>query len=133
EFKKWILKTIKETWNLFQDKFIDLWKENWDRCGDVYPAEIYSKPELRQQVQQKYMQDLFHDTLGFGGAKMIRRIVGVAHVEDLESIQDAAKRADCEHQALELAKMIVKERRNFQTIDELLAVIIEKNVPTSLE
>ncbi|XP_011624437.1 methylthioribose kinase isoform X2 [Amborella trichopoda] len=133
EFKKWILKTIKETWNLFQDKFIDLWKENWDRCGDAYPAEIYSKPELRQQVQQKYMQELFHDTLGFGGAKMIRRIVGVAHVEDLESIQDAEKRADCEHQALELAKMIVKERFNFQTIDEVLAAIIEKNVPTSLE
>ncbi|XP_028781193.1 uncharacterized protein LOC114737435 [Neltuma alba] len=51
-------------------------------------------------LQKKYMMDLFHDSLGFGAAKMIRRIVGVAHVEDFESITDASKRATCERRAL---------------------------------
>jgi 5-methylthioribose kinase len=33
------------------------------------------------------------DTLGFMGCEMIRRVVGIAHVEDLESIADATVRA----------------------------------------
>ncbi|KAK7847565.1 methylthioribose kinase [Quercus suber] len=66
------------------------------------------------------MEDLFHDTLGFGAAKMIRRIVGVAHVEDFESITDASRRADCECQALEVAKLLLKERRKFHAITEVL-------------
>ncbi|KAJ9159474.1 hypothetical protein P3X46_024981 [Hevea brasiliensis] len=69
------------------------------------------------------MKDLFHDTLGFGAAKMIRRIVGVAHVEDFESIKDASKRAECERQALKIAKLLLKERRRFQSINEVVSAI----------
>jgi len=36
-----------------------------------------------------------------------RRIVGVAHVEDFESITDASKRAECERRALEMAKLLL--------------------------
>ena len=43
------------------------------------------------------------NTLGFAGAKMIRRILGLAHVEDLESIEDTDIRAACETRALNLA------------------------------
>ena len=52
-----------------------------------------------------------------------RRIVGVAHVEDFESIKDDSKRATCERQALELAKLLLKERRNFQAITEVVSAI----------
>lgn len=52
-----------------------------------------------------------------------RRIVGVAHVEDFESIKDAAKRADCERLALNCAKKLLKERRNFKSIDEVVSTI----------
>ena len=52
-----------------------------------------------------------------------RRIVGVAHVEDFESIADASKRATCERRALEFAKLILKERRKFQDIAEVVSAI----------
>lgn len=52
-----------------------------------------------------------------------RRIVGVAHVQDFESITDAAKRAACERRALELAKMLLKERRKFEGIAEIISAI----------
>lgn len=52
-----------------------------------------------------------------------RRIVGVAHVEDFESITDAAKRASCERRALDLAKMLLKERRKFEGIAEIISAI----------
>ncbi|CAK7330009.1 unnamed protein product [Dovyalis caffra] len=125
-YKEWILRTIKETWNLFYKKFTALWDEHKDGSGEAYLPGIYNNPELRQLVQKKFMQDLFHDTLGFGAAKMIRRLVGVAHVEDFESITDSSKRAKCERQALDLAKMLLKERRKFQSIDEVLSSILQQ-------
>lgn len=123
EYKEWILRTIEETWTLFHQKFTALWHQHKDGSGEAYLPEIYNKPELQQLVQEKFMKDLFHDTLGFGAAKMIRRIVGVAHVEDFESIKDDSKRATCERQALELAKLLLKERRNFQAITEVVSAI----------
>ncbi|RVW49632.1 Methylthioribose kinase [Vitis vinifera] len=91
--------------------------------GEAYLPEIYNNSELQLLTQKKYMQDLLHDTLGFGAAKMIRRIVGVAHVEDFESIVDASKRANCERQALVFAKMLLKERRKFQAITEVVLAV----------
>ena len=52
-----------------------------------------------------------------------RRIVGVAHVEDFESITDASKRAGCERRALDFAKLLLKERRKFQNIGEVVSAI----------
>lgn len=123
KYKEWILRTIEETWNLFQKKFIGLWDENKEGLGEAYLADIYNNPELQKLVQDKYMEDLLHDTLGFGAAKMIRRIVGVAHVEDFESIADAAKRASCERRALGLAKLLLKERRRLKTISQVVSAI----------
>ncbi|KAJ4966301.1 hypothetical protein NE237_018150 [Protea cynaroides] len=122
-YKKWILTTIEETWNLFEKKFTTLWNEHKDGPGEAYLPDIYNNPKLQLLVQKKYMENLLYDSLGFGAAKMIRRIVGVAHVEDFESIQDAGKRADCERKALNFAKMLMKERRGFKTINEVVATI----------
>lgn len=47
----------------------------------------------------------------------------MAHVEDFESIAEPAKRADCERQALNFAKMLLKERRKFQSIGEVVSAI----------
>uniref|UniRef100_A0A0E0PFG6 S-methyl-5-thioribose kinase n=1 Tax=Oryza rufipogon TaxID=4529 RepID=A0A0E0PFG6_ORYRU len=96
-YKKWILKTIEDSWNLF-----------------------HKNSELLRLAQKKYMTSLFHDSLGFGSAKMIRRIVGIAHVEDFESIEDASKRASCERRALNCAKAILKGRRQFESIGQVI-------------
>ncbi|CAL5378983.1 unnamed protein product [Camellia sinensis] len=124
-YKDWILRTIDETWNLFHKKFTALWDKHKDGSGEAYLPAIYNNPQLQLLVKQKFMKDLFHDTLGFGAAKMIRRIVGVAHVEDFESITNAGKRADCERRALDFAKMLMKERRKFQGIAEVVSAIHE--------
>ncbi|KAG6417489.1 hypothetical protein SASPL_119670 [Salvia splendens] len=122
-YKKWILKTIVDTWNLFHTKFTALWDKHKDGSGDAYLPAIYNNPELQLLVKQRYMVDLFHDTLGFGAAKMIRRIVGVAHVEDFESIKEAGKRSECERKALNFAKTLLKERRDFHKINEVVSAI----------
>ena len=47
----------------------------------------------------------------------------MAHVEDFESITDAVKRATCERKALNLAKMLLKDRRKFEGIAEIISAI----------
>ncbi|KAI7981870.1 Methylthioribose kinase 1 [Camellia lanceoleosa] len=71
-YKDWILRTIDETWNLFHKKFTALWDKHKDGSGEAHRPAIYNNPQLQLLVKQKFMKDLFHDTLGFGAAKMIR-------------------------------------------------------------
>ncbi|RYQ99088.1 hypothetical protein Ahy_B07g086948 isoform B [Arachis hypogaea] len=71
-YKEWILKTIEDTWNLFHHKFTALWDEHRHGAGEAYLPAIYNNPEVQLLVQKKYMTDLFHVSLGFGAAKMIR-------------------------------------------------------------
>ncbi|XP_042427156.1 methylthioribose kinase-like [Zingiber officinale] len=132
-YKRWILKTIEETWDLFHQKFVSLWNENIDGHGEAYLADIYNKPELQLLAQKKYMIDLFHDSIGFGAAKMIRRIVGVAHVEDFESIADTSRRAFCERDALNCAKTLLKERCKLETIGQVISVIEETSARLAVE
>ncbi|KAL6961002.1 S-methyl-5-thioribose kinase [Sarracenia purpurea var. burkii] len=74
-YKDWILRTIGETWNLFHKKFTALWDEHKDGSGEAYLPAIYNNPKLQVLVKQRFMKDLFHDTLGFGAAKMIRCVM----------------------------------------------------------
>ncbi|CAH8255108.1 unnamed protein product [Arabidopsis lyrata] len=123
EYKQWILRSIEQTWDLFNKRFIALWDQNKDGPGEAYLADIYNNPGVLQLVQENYMRNLLLDSLGFGAAKMIRRIVGVAHVEDFESIEEDKRRAVCERSALEFAKMLLKERRKFTCIGEVVSAI----------
>lgn len=43
---------------------------------------------MLQAAQSAFMSELFSDALKFGGAVMIRRIVGIAHVDDFRDIPD---------------------------------------------
>ncbi|XP_010556001.1 PREDICTED: methylthioribose kinase [Tarenaya hassleriana] len=122
-YKEWILRTIEQIWNLFNKKFIALWNQHKDGPGEAYLRDIYNNAEVLQIVQENYMRNLLHDSLGFGAAKMIRRIVGVAHVEDFESIKDVETRANCERRALDFGKMLLKERRKFKSIGEVVSAI----------
>jgi len=47
---------------------------------------------------------------------MIRRILGLAHVEDLESIADPARRAICERHALRIGRGLVVGAAGFADI-----------------
>ena len=41
-----------------------------------------------QVAQETFVRELLPDVLRFAGASMNRRIVGIAHVADMESISD---------------------------------------------
>ena len=71
------------------------------------------------------MANLFADTLGFAGAKMIRRILGLAHVEDLESIADPDLRAGAERKVLTLGRQLVMTRNSMTRFADVLHAVEE--------
>jgi 5-methylthioribose kinase len=122
EYQTWLLQTIEETWNRFEQRFLDLWREN--ASGDAYHASLFGDPvslEALATEQRNYLRRLFRDSVGFAGVKMIRRILGLAHVEDLEAIKDPDLRAQCERKALRLGRLLVIESERFSKISEVTA------------
>ncbi|CAM9154564.1 unnamed protein product, partial [Chrysoparadoxa australica] len=106
EYPEWLLQQVEQLYESFKEKFLGLWASQELRGGYVFSTLTLTTKELGE-AQEVYMRQVLRDSLGFAGAKMIRRIIGIAHVEDFESIQDDGLRAPCELHALEIAQALV--------------------------
>jgi 5-methylthioribose kinase len=130
DYEEWILQQIVVFWKTFQDQFIALWNDPREHRGFLYhtvkeelASSIHSSDRVTVAWQHEYLRTLLQDTLGFAGMKMLRRIVGIAHVEDLESIEDLELRSRCERRGLRIARaFIVQEQPDaFLTIEDVIA------------
>src|SRR5215470_7108981 len=120
-YQEWVLAQAEAVWTEFAARFLALWNSD-AAAGDAYPKALFADEPGRRAfagVQYNYMRRLFGETLGFAAAKMIRRILGLAHVLDLESIKDPDRRAQCERRALRLARALMVERGRFGSIQEV--------------
>ena len=96
----WLLDTFNSTWAVFEKRFLEHWNEQGvrDDCGGLSPAILLlraspTEASALKAHQGAYMKQIWEDSLGFAGAEMIRRIIGIAHVADLDEIPDADIRA----------------------------------------
>lgn len=119
-YSEWLLAQVEKTWSTFETQFVHLW--NTEHRGDVFsPKFLGAATDGLHTAQRRFLAAVFQDSIGFCAAKMIRRIVGVAHVEDLESIADKDIRARCETHALHLARDLLVHPGNVKTIADLTA------------
>ncbi|WP_375054983.1 S-methyl-5-thioribose kinase [Zobellella sp. DQSA1] len=58
---------------------------------------------------EAFLRRVWQDSLGYAGTEMIRRTIGIAHVADLDGIEDPAVRARSQRQALALGRRLVLE------------------------
>lgn len=122
-FERWVLETIESVWTEFSRKFLELWRT--EANGDAYPATLFPGPGGAARLQaerQAYMERLFRDTVRFSAAKMIRRILGLAHNIDFEWIEDPRLRATCEARTLRLARAMMVDTPSFPTINAVTNV-----------
>jgi 5-methylthioribose kinase len=120
-YRDWILAQAENVWSGFHDRFLELWRAA--PSGDAYPASLFASNDDRAAMDNeraRFMRVLFEDSLAFAGAKMIRRILGLAHVEDLEAIADPERRARCESKALRLARGLLVRPRDFSGIADVV-------------
>lgn len=123
EYQDWVLETAEAVWTGFRERFLALWRGG--ATGDAYPAALFDgDPDAIRALEaerQAYMDRLFIDSLAFAGAKITRRILGIAHNIDLEWIADPDLRALCETRCLTLARRLMLEPGRFRGIADVSA------------
>ncbi len=121
-YRAWILAQAEAVWSGFHDRFLELWRAA--SGGDAYPPSLFPSDDdcaAMDRERARFLRVLFEDALGFAGAKMIRRILGLAHVEDLEAIADPERRARCETKALRLARELVIGAKGFSSLADVVS------------
>lgn len=102
EFQKWLAGVAQETWEAFEAEIRRLWSGR----PDVTWTEGFLDSWL-VQVQK--------DSIGFGGCKAIRRIIGLAKVSDIETL-DPEDRVKAAAIVLRTASTWIKDRDRLATI-----------------
>lgn len=129
--RAYLLAAIEEIWQTFAGEFGHLWRT--ERKGILYQASLFEDQGDAlgaEQALDLVLHDIFVDALGFAGVEMHRRILGLAHNADFETIADPDLRAYCETKALKLGRHIAVNRAAIHSIAEVnaLAERLEKEL-----
>lgn len=123
-YQEWILEQAHSFWISFRTRWLALWGQH--AGGDLLPVTMFSAPAERAALESArcaFADGLFADMLGFAACKMIRRILGFAHVIDFERIGDSAVRAGCERAALAMARAMLTHPQQFTTLESVLDAV----------
>jgi len=115
--KVWLLETIHDTLTLFEQKFLALW-DGVEESALIIPGLL--DEQSKKSYQQKFMRGILHDTVGFAGCKMARRLFGIAGVADIRGIEDPALRTQAQQRVFEIARGFVMEYDSINSIDEII-------------
>ncbi|MGF7046611.1 5-methylthioribose kinase [Paenibacillus sp. DS2015] len=106
-----LLLMVEKTWNSFESHFRTLWNK------DV--QDVMAKTPGYQDI---YVAQILKDTVGFAGCKIIRRIVGLSHVVDIDNISNDTARETAQRKALSIGKQLVLSNRNINSIQDLILI-----------
>jgi len=115
-YQDWIIEQIETFLHRFTARFSEMWRT--ERIGDAYARSLFEDQrheDASEVALTTFLTRLEQDAMGFAGAKMTRRILGLAGVADLEGIEPPALRAECERRALSLARALIVERGDLRT------------------
>lgn len=105
---------IETVWNVFEDQFTQLWNtENKETFANSSTFLNYN------------LTKFFEDSLGFAGCELIRRTIGLAHVADLDGIDDEQTRIAAKQKALELGTILIKQRRDIKNLSAFISTVKE--------
>ncbi|MEF3302292.1 S-methyl-5-thioribose kinase [Paenibacillus sp. GYB003] len=110
-YRDYLLQTANDVWTTFERQFRTLWDE---ACVD----RLSRTPGF----QNLYVEGLLRDTFGYAGCKMVRRVIGLAHVADIDTIPDAAAKQRAQRLALRIGKALIRHHRNAASIGELIDI-----------
>ena len=103
-FTDWIETTLVDIMNLFDSKFRTAW--------DEHATEVVAKNE---DFKEHYIQNILKDTAGMAGLELARRIVGLAKVKDITTIEPIENRLKAERICLRVAVELILNQSQFQT------------------
>ncbi len=108
DFRKYLTDTVIDLWHVFVREFE---RHVWTRVDPINMPKGY---------QDHYMLRLLQDTAGMGACKMMRRVIGLAGVEDIRGIEDVEERSIAASLALNIGQALIMERGRYHAIEELV-------------
>ncbi|QHA86458.1 S-methyl-5-thioribose kinase [Serratia rhizosphaerae] len=106
------LQDVRELWLIFADRFLALCQQKTEDAALATSG-----------YAERFLQQVWQDAVGYCGTELIRRTIGLAHVADLDAIEDADMRAECQRNALSLGRALIVNEPQMANVDELLARI----------
>ncbi len=121
--RAWLLNALDAIWSVFRAEFSLLWRT--ERNGILYQQSLFEKqgdPLGAEQALDGVLHEIWTDLLGFAGVEIHRRILGLAHNADFETIENVDTRAVCEAKALKLGRHLAVNRSRIHSIAEINAL-----------
>ncbi|MEK4356748.1 S-methyl-5-thioribose kinase [Paenibacillus sp. FSL M7-1455] len=118
ETEQRLLSMVSDIWQEFETRFRKLWDEEAKDPMAGSPG-----------YQDVYVAKVLRDTAGFAGCKMIRRIVGLSHVADIDAIEDERLREEAQRKALAIGKHLVKNHRTVKNGEDILRLVKQAAQP----
>ena len=119
-YKEWVLSTIIEFYEQFAEKFLALWNEHND---SALITDGFIDKEYLDMYKDEFIDNIFQESLGFGGCKMARRMFGIAGVADIRDMSDNTKKQKAIEKTLYIATHLVKNYKQIKNTKELIEVI----------
>lgn len=129
----WLLEVVETIWTGFVAEFSHLWRT--ERRGILYQASLFEDQGhglAAEQALSDFLGHVWRDTLGFCGVEMHRRILGLAHNADFETIADEGLRARCEARALVMGRQLMLGAQSIAGIDAVTAMARRLNAEDHL-
>ncbi|MEL0647455.1 S-methyl-5-thioribose kinase [Pseudoalteromonas agarivorans] len=110
-----LLSCIVETYNLFEQHWLNL--INTKTVDEALNSDAYA---------QYFMKNVLQDAIGYCGAELIRRTIGLAHVIDIDSISDESTRLSVQKQTLALGEQLILNAQTCETKDAFFSLLISQ-------
>ncbi|TWT28392.1 S-methyl-5-thioribose kinase [Planomicrobium sp. CPCC 101110] len=110
-----VIRHIDNTWKVFSSTYLLLWEEQG--VGAFKDTEGY---------KEFILEKIFQDTIGFAGCELIRRTIGLAHVKDLDGIEDPERRIRLKKQVLQTGEALIVKRKELPSIGAVIALVEEQ-------
>lgn len=115
--RQYLLETVENVWQEFAYNFVQLWhKQAKERSARV------------EDFWQEYLAQVLQDTVGYAGCEVLRRVIGLAGVADLNSIEEPEVRADAERLALEIGKALILGRSSVKAGTDITEIVYKINL-----
>jgi 5-methylthioribose kinase len=109
DFREYLTDTVIDLWNVFVRQF----QTTWNHVDTI---------DMPVGYQEDYMRRLLQDSAGMAACKMMRRVIGLAGVEDIRGIENVEDRSIAASLALNIARALIMNRRDMHRIEALVEV-----------
>lgn len=129
DYRNWILEVTEDLWASFCTEFTRLW--NTERNGILFDKNLFEAQDHEAGAAKALaikLDEIWQESQGFAGAEMIRRTIGLAHIMEIDDIEDLEVRAISQRHCMTMGRVLIKDAKNNNNINEItnIAIQIEK-------